>query len=80
MVLTGPKNSAAYFEQIVRFIEGTLGAQALTRLKIIIGDEAAVARYMVTSFEQIREFRRRQNDSFNFNWLLHVPYDLQQPF
>jgi predicted Rossmann-fold nucleotide-binding protein len=80
VVLTGPANSAAYFEQIVRFVEGTLGAQALTRLKIIIGDEAAVARYMVTSFEQVREFRRRQNDSFNFNWLLHVPYDLQQPF
>jgi pyrimidine/purine-5'-nucleotide nucleosidase len=49
-------------------------------LKIIIGDEAAVARHMVTSFEQVREFRRRQSDSFNFNWLLHVPYDLQQPF
>ena len=80
VVLTGPANSAAYFEQIVRFVEGTLGAQALTRLKIIIGDEAAVARHMVTSFEQVREFRRRQSDSFNFNWLLHVPYDLQQPF
>ena len=80
VVLTGPKNSAAYFAQIVRFIEGTLGAQALTRLKIIIGDEAAVARHMVSSFEQVREFRRRQSDSFNFNWLLHVPYDLQQPF
>jgi len=80
VVLTGPANSAAYFDQIVRFIEGTLGAQALTRLKIIIGDEAAVARHMVTSFEQVREFRRRQSDSFNFNWLLHVPYDLQQPF
>jgi predicted Rossmann-fold nucleotide-binding protein len=80
VVLTGPANSAAYFAQIVRFIEGTLGAQALTRLKIIIGDEAAVARHMVTSFEQVREFRRRQNDSFNFNWLLHVPYGLQQPF
>jgi hypothetical protein len=80
VILTGPANSAPYFEQIVRFIEGTLGAQALTRLKIIIGDEAAVARHMVTSFEQVREFRRRQSDSFNFNWLLHVPYDLQQPF
>ena len=80
VVLTGPANSAAYFHQIVRFIEGTLGAQALTRLKIIIGDEAAVARHMVTSFEQVREFRRRESDSFNFNWLLHVPYDLQQPF
>jgi pyrimidine/purine-5'-nucleotide nucleosidase len=80
VVLTGPASSAGYFEQIAHFIEGTLGASALTRLKFIIGDPAGVARHLVTAFEQVREFRRRQNDSFNFNWLLRVPYDMQQPF
>jgi pyrimidine/purine-5'-nucleotide nucleosidase len=80
VVLTGPASSAGYFEQIARFIEGTLGAAALTRLKVIIDDPAGVARHLVTAFEQVREFRRRQNDSFNFNWLLRVPYDMQQPF
>jgi predicted Rossmann-fold nucleotide-binding protein len=80
VVLTGPSASAGYFEQIARFLEGTLGAQALTRLKFIIGDPAGVARHLVSAFEQVREFRRRQNDSFNFNWLLRVPYDMQLPF
>ncbi|HEY2417233.1 MAG TPA: nucleotide 5'-monophosphate nucleosidase PpnN [Steroidobacteraceae bacterium] len=80
VVLTGPAASAGYFEQIARFIDGTLGPAALTRLKVIIDDPAGVARHMVSSFEQVREFRRSQNDSYNFNWLLRVPYDLQQPF
>ena len=80
VVLTGPTSSAGYFERIAHFIEGTLGAPALTRLKLIIDDPAAVARHLVGAFEQVREFRRRQNDSFNFNWLLRVPYELQQPF
>jgi predicted Rossmann-fold nucleotide-binding protein len=80
VVLTGPAASAGYFEQIARFIEGTLGAAALTRLKVIIDDPAGVARHLVRSFELVREFRRSQNDSFNFNWLLRVPYDMQQPF
>jgi pyrimidine/purine-5'-nucleotide nucleosidase len=80
VVLTGPASSAGYFEQIAHFIEGTLGAQALTRLKLIIDDPAGVARHLVSAFEQVREFRRRQNDSYNFNWLLRVPYDMQQPF
>jgi hypothetical protein len=80
VVLTGPAASAGYFEQIARFIEGTLGAQALTRLKVIIDDPGGVARHLVSAFEQVREYRRRQNDSFNFNWLLRVPYDMQQPF
>ena len=80
VVLTGPRASAAYFDKIARFIEGTLGVAALTRLKVIIDDPAGVARYMVHSFEQVRSFRRKQNDSYNFNWLLRVPYELQQPF
>jgi hypothetical protein len=80
VVLTGPNSSAAYFEQIARFIEGTLGAQALSRLKVIINDPPAVARHLTGALDQVREFRRRHNDSFNFNWLLRVPYDLQQPF
>jgi hypothetical protein len=80
VVLTGPAATAGYFEQIARFIEGTLGAQALTRLKVIIDDPGGVARHLVSAFEQVREYRRRQNDSFNFNWLLRVPYDMQQPF
>jgi pyrimidine/purine-5'-nucleotide nucleosidase len=80
VVLTGPRASAEYFDQIVHFVDGTLGRQALTRLKVIIDDAPAVARYMVEGFEQVRAFRRKNNDSYNFNWLLHVPYELQQPF
>jgi len=80
VVLTGPRESAGYFEQIGRFIEGTLGTGALARLKIIIGDPAAVARHMVRAFGDVRAFRRARSDSYNFNWLLKVPYDMQLPF
>jgi predicted Rossmann-fold nucleotide-binding protein len=80
VVLTGPTASAAWFEQMTEFIGGTLGEQALARLTVIIGDEAAVARHMVRSFEAVREFRRARSDSYNFNWLLAVPPELQQPF
>lgn len=80
VVLTGPKASAAWFEQFTEFVGGTLGPAALARLTIIIGDEAAVARHMVRSLEAVREFRRERNDSYSFNWLLSVPPDLQRPF
>jgi predicted Rossmann-fold nucleotide-binding protein len=80
VVLTGPRASAGYFEHIARFIEGTLGAAALTRLEVIIDDPPAVARHLVQAFDEVRAFRREQNDSYNFNWLLRVPYELQQPF
>jgi predicted Rossmann-fold nucleotide-binding protein len=80
VVLTGPRESAAWFEQLSAFIEGTLGPQALARLTFIMDDPPAVARHMVKSFEAVREFRRARSDSYNFNWLLSVPPTLQQPF
>ena len=80
VVLTGPQESAAWFEQVSRFVAATLGPVALERLTVIVDDAAAVARHMVTQFEKVREFRRQRSDSYNYNWLLKVPHELQQPF
>jgi predicted Rossmann-fold nucleotide-binding protein len=80
IVLTGPRESAAYFEQIVRFIAGTLGEEAVRRLHVIIDDPPEVARRMVRGMDAVREFRRKASDSYNFNWLLAVRPQFQQPF
>jgi len=80
VVLTGPNDSAPYFEQICRFIGGTLGPQALERLTVIVDDPPEVARRMVRGMQDVREFRRKRNDSYNFNWLLQVPAEFQRPF
>jgi len=80
VILTGPRASAAYFQQIRRFIEGTLGEAALRRLTLIIDDPAEVARHMTQGVAGVREFRRRRSDSYNFNWLLAIRPELQRPF
>jgi predicted Rossmann-fold nucleotide-binding protein len=80
VVLTGPRQSAPWFEQISTFIEATLGRSALGRFTVILDDPPAVARQMIKGFEAVREFRRQQSDSYNFNWLLSVPHELQLPF
>jgi len=80
IVLTGPSESAAYFEQIRRFLAGTLGAAAERRFSVIIDDAPEVARHMVHGMQAVREFRRQHSDSYNFNWLLKIPPEFQQPF
>jgi pyrimidine/purine-5'-nucleotide nucleosidase len=80
VVFTGPKESASYFEHINRFIGATLGEEAARRFTVIIDDPAEVARHMVHGMGAVREFRRNHNDSYNFNWLLSVRPDFQQPF
>jgi len=80
IVLTGPRESAAYFEHIRHFLAGTLGAEAARRLTLIVDDPPEVARRMVRGMEAVREFRRQHSDSYNFNWLLSIRREFQQPF
>ena len=80
VVLTGPEQSKGYFEQIRRFIEAAVGPQALERLQFVIGDPAAVAKLLVSEVARVRMRRRATNDSYAFNWLLHIPEDFQHPF
>jgi hypothetical protein len=35
---------------------------------------------MTRGMDAVREFRRRQSDAYNYNWLLRVSSELQQPF
>jgi predicted Rossmann-fold nucleotide-binding protein len=80
VVFTGPADTADYFAQIHDFIGATLGPLAQSKYRIIIDDPAAVARAMVTGLAEVRDYRRRQSDSFGFNWLLKIPLEFQLPF
>ena len=35
---------------------------------------------MVQGLAQVRDYRRRQSDSYGFNWLLNIPLEFQLPF
>jgi predicted Rossmann-fold nucleotide-binding protein len=80
VVLTGPDSSRAYFDQIREFLRGTLGEAAVERLQYVIGNPADAARLMVGGLDQVHDFRRTKSDSYNFNWLLKVNPQFQQPF
>jgi predicted Rossmann-fold nucleotide-binding protein len=80
IVLTGPKDSGDYFRHICRFLEATLGSEAVRRLHVVLDDPPEVARRMVHGMDAVREFRRRHSDSYNFNWLLTIRKEFQQPF
>ena len=80
LVFTGPADSAEYFDRIHRFIGAALGPEAQARYRIIIDDPAGVARYMVQSLAEVRDYRRKTSDSYGFNWLLKIPLDFQRPF
>jgi len=80
VVFTGPPGSEEYFDRIDAFLAATLGPQAGQCYRIIVGDQAEVAREMQRGMDAVREYRRRKSDAYNYNWTLAVDHDLQQPF
>lgn len=79
-VLTGPAESAAYFEQIDAFIGLTLGEEAQSKYQIIINDAEKVAQTMMSGILHVRSYRRKFKDAYYFNWLLQIQSEFQQPF
>ncbi len=79
-VLTGPAESAEYFEQIDAFIGLTLGEEAQAKYQIIINDPDQVAQTMASGMVQVRSYRRQYKDAYYFNWLLQIQPEFQQPF
>ncbi len=80
LIFTGPRSAEKYFKQINTFIADTLGLEAQQRYKIIIDDPARVAREVNEGIAKVKAFRINQADAFNFNWLLKISPDFQQPF
>jgi pyrimidine/purine-5'-nucleotide nucleosidase len=80
VVFTGPRGSEDYFRQIDAFLVGTLGERVRQAYRIIVDDPAEVAREMLRGMAAVREYRRRESDAYNYNWLLRIPHELQQPF
>ena len=80
IVLTGPKESEAYFRSIDAFIADTLGEEGQKHYQIVIDDPAEVARIMKRSMEDVRQHRKEKGDAYSFNWSLKIEPEFQLPF
>ncbi len=80
VILTGPKQSAAYFTELQKFIAKTLGEQALNLFEVIIDDPALVAQKLKQGCADVRQYRKSVGDAYHFNWTLEIAPDFQHPF
>lgn len=80
IVLTGPKESEAYFRSIDQFILDTLGENARKHYQIIVDDPVAVAQVLAESMPKVRAYRKADGDAYSFNWSLKIDKPFQMPF
>jgi len=80
LVFSGPPSAEQYFIRIDEFIGATLGPDAQSRYKIIIGEPAQVAREVGAGIDLVRTFRKDNRDAYYFNWLLKIDHEFQRNF
>ncbi len=80
IVLTGPKESEAYFRSIDKFIGDTLGQEAQSRYEIVIGDPEKAAKIIKEAMPAVREHRKETGDAYSYNWSLKIEPEFQLPF
>ena len=79
-IMTGPKESAEYFQQIDAFLQLVFGPGVAKHYQIIVDDPAAVASSMSRGINKVREYRINSKDAFFFNWAIRIEQSLQLPF
>ncbi len=80
IVFTGPEFCREYFSEIDSFLKFCFGESVSELYRIIIDNPTEVARYIKHAVLDLKEHRIRKNESFYFNWNLHIPLDFQKPF
>lgn len=80
VILTGPKESSAYFAEICKFVESILGKEALEKFEVIIDKPELVAKKLKASMADVRLYRKEQGDAYYFNWTLKIDNEFQMPF
>ena len=80
LILTGPKSSEQYFQQLHEFINTTLGFEAQQRYKIIVDDPDQVSKEMKQGMHLVEEYRTKNQDAYHYNWAINIDHDFQMPF
>jgi len=80
LVLTGPKESEEYFEEIHKFIGATLGEEAQSKYQIIIDNPVKVGQVMKQGMEEVKTYRKEKGDAYQYQWSLKIEPEFQLPF
>ncbi len=79
-IFTGPEHAADYFKQVDQFIGDTLGKDAQKFYQIIIDDSEKVAQVMKQGIQQVKAYRKQNDDAYYYNWRLKIDEEFQHPF
>lgn len=70
----------SYFESLDSFLRQCFGEQVSRYYQIVHSGPEDVARLAKKGVSAVHRQRRLMQESYDFNWRLHIPLELQRPF
>lgn len=70
----------SYFTSLDRFLRACLGEEVAQYYRIVSGSPSRVAELAREGIQKVQRFRRRTQESYCYNWQMHIPYAFQRPF
>ncbi|MEX0740969.1 MAG: nucleotide 5'-monophosphate nucleosidase PpnN [Pseudohongiella sp.] len=80
VIFTEPACSQGYFRKVDAFLVNTLGEGVRAFYQIVEADPVKVAQVMKTGIDKVSRNRRKSRDAYYYNWLLHIPQGMKDPF
>jgi predicted Rossmann-fold nucleotide-binding protein len=80
VIFASGEDSASYFADMDRFLRATLGEEVANYYEIVVGNPGRVAQLCLRNLNTVVAQRRTRNESYAFNWQLHIPEAMQWPF
>lgn len=80
LIFACDKEHRAYFDSMDKFLRHCLGEEVARFYTIIDSGAEQVAETVRQEIQKVQRFRLRTQESYSYNWQLHIPYELQQPF
>lgn len=80
LIFACDKAHRAYFDSMDKFLRHCLGDEVARYYTIIDSGAEQVAEAVRQEVLKVQRFRLRTQESYGYNWELHIPYPLQQPF
>lgn len=80
LILTGNQKNKPYFDAIDEFLQYCFGDDITRYYRIIIDNPEEVAIAVKEGLTTVYEHRTLVHEAFCYNWALHLPKELQEPF
>ncbi len=79
VILTGPAESESLLRKFDEFVKATIGEEGASKYEIIL-DPIEVAKKMKKGIAEVKEYRKKIDEDFGYNWSLEIEEEFQNPY